>query len=100
MQYVLTLTMSCARVVVIVLVVVFATQTALTANFGHFWEPAQPGTGRADWVGLLTMIGVAMVGSLFAADAWYNVTFVAGGVGITEEELPSVQSMGHNIDNR
>src|SRR5207244_3902222 len=60
-QNVLTLTKTGALVGVIVLGVVFATDTALTANFGHFWEPAQPGTGRADWVGLLTMIGVAMV---------------------------------------
>src|SRR5207302_617069 len=61
-QNVLTLTKTGALLGVIVLGVVFDTDRALTANFGHFWEPAQPGTGRADWVSLLTMISVAMVG--------------------------------------
>src|SRR2546427_3984187 len=80
-QNALTLIKTGALVGVIVLGVAFATDTALTANFWHFWEPVQPGTGVAgeDWLGLLTVIGVAMVGSLFAADAWNNVTFVAGG---------------------
>src|SRR2546425_12339169 len=82
-QNVLTLTKTGALVGVIVLGVAFATDTALTANFGRLWEPVQPGTGvgGTDWLGLLTVIGVAMVGSLFAADAWNNVTFVAGGGG-------------------
>src|SRR5438093_872533 len=89
-QNVLTLTKTGALVGVIVLGVAFATETALTANFGRFWEPAQPGTGAGgtDWVGLLTVIGVAMVGSLFAADAWNNVTFVAGEVKDPERTLP------------
>src|SRR2546422_3819720 len=84
-QNVLTLTKTGALVGVILLGVAFATDSALTANFGHFWEPVQPGTGVGgeDWLGLLTVIGVAMVGSLFAADAWNNVTFVAGGGGKT-----------------
>jgi len=96
-QNVLTLTKTGALVGVIVLGVVFATDTALTANFGHFWEPAQPGTGRADWVGLLTMIGVAMVGSLFAADAWNNVTFVAGEVRDPERNLPRSLALGTGL---
>ncbi|TLY26334.1 MAG: amino acid permease [Nitrospirae bacterium] len=96
-QNVLTLTKTGALLGVIVLGVVFATDRALTANFGHFWEPAQPSTGRADWVGLLTMIGVAMVGSLFAADAWNNVTFVAGEVRDPERNLPRSLALGTGL---
>src|SRR5438093_12007806 len=86
---------------VIVLGVAFATDTALTANFGRLWEPAQPGLGTGvggtDWVGLLTVIGVAMVGSLFAADAWNNVTFVAGEVKDPERTLPRSLALGTGL---
>jgi len=93
-QNVLTLTKTGALMGVIVLGVAFATDTALTANFGRFWEPVQLGTGGADWLGLLTVIGVAMVGSLFAADAWNNVTFVAGEVRDPERNLPRSLALG------
>ncbi len=90
-----------ALVGVIVLGVAFATDTGLTANFGHFWEPAQPGPGTdvggTDWLGLLTVIGVAMVGSLFAADAWNNVTFVAGEVKDPERNLPRSLALGTGL---
>src|SRR5881397_2899362 len=50
-----------------------------------------------DWVGLLTVIGVAMVGSLFAADAWNNVTFVAGEVKDPERTLPRSLALGTGL---
>ena len=98
-QNVLTLTKTGALVGVILLGVAFATDSALTANFGHFWEPVQPGTGVGgeDWLGLLTVIGVAMVGSLFAADAWNNVTFVAGEVKDPERTLPRSLALGTGL---
>src|SRR2546426_11412505 len=97
-QNVLTLTKTGALVGVIVLGVAFATDTALSANFGRLWEPAQPGTsGGTDWVSVLTVIGVAMVGSLFAADAWNNVTFVAGEVKDPERTLPRSLALGTGL---
>src|SRR3989442_9236665 len=98
-QNVLTLTKTGALVGVILLGVAFATDSALTANFGNFWEPVQPGTGVGgeDWLGLLTVIGVAMVGSLFAADAWNNVTFVAGEVKDPERTLPRSLALGTGL---
>ncbi len=97
-QNVLTLTKTGALVGVILLGVAFATTTALTANFGRFWEPVQPGAGVGeDWLGLLTVIGVAMVGSLFAADAWNNVTFVAGEVKDPERNLPRALALGTGL---
>src|SRR5207245_10647493 len=98
-QNVLTLTKTGALVGVIVLGVAFATDTALTANFGRLWDPAQPGTGASgtDWLGLLTVISVAMVGSLFAADAWNNVTFVAGEVKDPERTPPRSLALGTGL---
>src|SRR5207245_10517802 len=98
-QNVLPLTKPRALVAVIVLGVAFATDTALPANFGRLWEPVQPGTGAGgtDWLGLLTVIGVAMVGSLFAADAWNNVTFVAGEVKDPERTLPRSLALGTGL---
>src|SRR2546422_30552 len=100
-QNVLTLTKTGAMVGVIVLGVAFATDTALTANFGHFLEPAQPGPGTGvggtDWLGLLTVIGVGLVGSLFAADAWDNVTFVAGGREKTQPAPPPPPAAGPRL---
>ncbi len=43
-----------------------------------FWSARAPDGVRLDALGLLVAVPVAMVGSLFAADAWNNVTFVAG----------------------
>src|SRR2546428_14052177 len=89
-QSALTLIKTGALVGIILLGVAFATDTALAANFWHFWEPVQPGTGVGgeDWLGLLTGIGVAMVGSLFAADARDNATVGAGRRGRTHRRPP------------
>ncbi len=39
-------------------------------------------------IGTLTLIGVAMVGSLFSMDAWNNITFTAGEVKNPSRDLP------------
>src|SRR3989441_4606557 len=98
-QNALTLIKTGALVGVILLGVAFATDTALTANFWHFWEPVQPGTGVGgeDWLRPLTGIGRGMVGSLFAADAWNNVTFVAGEVKDPERTLPRSLALGPRV---
>jgi len=75
---------------------------AIAANFGHFWEHfswhsqfATAGAGGATvWVGILTIIGVAQVGSLFSADAWYNVTFTAGEVRDPQRNIPLSLAIG------
>jgi basic amino acid/polyamine antiporter, APA family len=43
------------------------------------------------------VISVAMVGSLFAADAWNNVTFVAGEVRDPERNLPRSLALGTSL---
>ncbi len=92
-QNIFTLTKMGALVGVIALGFLFATDSALTANFGQFWGS---GVG-ADWAGVVTLIAVAMVGALFAADAWNNVTFVAGEVKGPERTLPRSLALGTGL---
>ncbi|MBI3810061.1 MAG: amino acid permease, partial [Nitrospirae bacterium] len=97
-QNVFTLTKMGALVGVIALGFLFATDAALTANFGRFWGDGAAAAGvEADWAGVVTLIAVAMVGSLFAADAWNNVTFVAGEVKGPERNLPRSLAFGTGL---
>jgi APA family basic amino acid/polyamine antiporter len=71
-----------------------ANAAAIKANFTDWWtgclhhrdlRPRPPGTSvvttlSLSTLGLLVALGTAMVGSLFSADAWNNVTFTAGEV--------------------
>ncbi|MBI5243862.1 MAG: amino acid permease [Elusimicrobia bacterium] len=70
--------------------------SAVAANLSGAWSAAwthlaegriasvEPVSGAA----LLAAIGVAMVGSLFASDAWNNVTFTAGEVADPQRNVP------------
>ena len=57
-------------------------------NLEAFW-PANLGW----WEGL-RLVGVATVGSLFASDAWYNVTFTGEEVRNPKRNLPLALSIG------
>jgi APA family basic amino acid/polyamine antiporter len=76
--------------------------TAVAANFHDFWRAswthALPGGGVAvePLVGLalLGALGASMVGSLFAADAWNNITFTAGEVVEPRRTIPLSLALG------
>jgi APA family basic amino acid/polyamine antiporter len=80
---------------------------ALAANFGaNFWRNAGLGAlhavqvGANDtvvFVGTLTILAVAQVGSLFSADAWNNVTFTAGEVKNPSRNLPLSLAIGTGV---
>ena len=55
-------------------------------NFAHF-----------GWLAALMVAGGAMVGSLFAADAWGNVTFVAAEVKNARRTLPLSLALGTTL---
>src|SRR3954452_8664558 len=58
------------------------------ANFSHFW-------GTGNWsLAVLPVVGAAMVGSLFSADAWNNVTFAAAEVRDPTRNLPRALALG------
>jgi APA family basic amino acid/polyamine antiporter len=57
--------------------------TAAAANFsGHFWS------GASFSFHTLYLVGAAMVGALFASDAWNNITFTAGEVKNPQRDVP------------
>jgi APA family basic amino acid/polyamine antiporter len=61
------------------------------ANFSNFW-------GTGDWtLAVWPVIGAAMVGSLFSADAWNNVTFAAAEVREPTKNLPRALALGTGL---
>ncbi|WP_263384936.1 APC family permease [Granulicella arctica] len=95
----------------VVLVGIFAKNTtAIAANFGaglhQFWAGAgwhtlhavKVGSGGAtSYVGLLTIVAVVQVGSLFSSDAWNNVTFTAGEIQNPKRNLPLSLAIGTGV---
>ncbi len=73
-----------------------ANATAIKANLANFWKSSwtriadgsilsvEPLSG----VLIFAAIGAAMVGSLFASDAWYHVTYIAGEVKNPKRNIP------------
>ncbi len=64
-------------------------ETAVAANFGqNFWA-------NADWTwAVLSVTGVAMVGSLFSSDSWNNITFLASEMKNPKKHLPLALAIG------
>jgi APA family basic amino acid/polyamine antiporter len=67
--------------------------SAVEINFAAPWTPRSPheivpGLAATSAWGLVVAIAVAQVGSLFASDAWNNVTFTAGEVRNPRRNLP------------
>lgn len=88
----------------IVLGFIFSTAIARQANFSNFWAGFNWSAmhsytvgSETVWIGTLTLIGVAMVGSLFSSDAWNNVTFTAGEVKNPSRNLPLSLVLGTAI---
>jgi basic amino acid/polyamine antiporter, APA family len=85
----------------VVLGLLFATAAALSANFTGFWRNSGLSlmhpypTDSPTWmIGTITLIGVAMVGSLFSMDAWNSVTFTAAEVKKPGRNLPLSLALG------
>ena len=79
---------------------IFRNPAAVAANFTDFWHM---GTRHANlgiaspFLLVITLVAVAQVGSLFAADAWNNVTFTAGEVKNPRRNLPLSLALGTGI---
>ena len=84
--------------------------TAIAANFGsgwrNFWASAGWGTSHAvqvglggptAYVGVLTVLAVVQVGSLFSSDSWNNVTFTAGEIKNPKRNLPLSLVIGTGV---
>src|SRR5467141_4260643 len=61
---------------------------AAAANFTDFWR-------NASWdFHTVRLVGVAMVGALFSADAWNNVTFTGAEVRNPRRNIPLALGLG------
>jgi APA family basic amino acid/polyamine antiporter len=72
---------------------------AARSNFANFWRPegytpVAPGLTPETVFGLIVALCVAQVGSLFAADAWNNITFTAGEVKNPRRNVPLSLALG------
>ena len=71
---------------------------AVAANFAAAWQPRgsaiAPGLDLTTAFGLFVALCVAQVGSLFACDAWNNVTFTAGEVREPRRNVPLSLALG------
>jgi APA family basic amino acid/polyamine antiporter len=75
---------------------------AVGANFGDPWTPrgqvdVVSGLSAVTAFGLFVAICVAQTGSLFASDAWNNITFTAGEVKDPRRNIPLSLALGTSI---
>jgi len=67
-------------------------QDTLAANFHNAWNASTTGTDGSvvplSGIALLMAFGVSMIGSLFSADSWNNVTFIAGEIQNPRRNIP------------
>jgi APA family basic amino acid/polyamine antiporter len=71
----------------------------VNGNFSHAWTPVgvlPPAAGISPLSGFGILIGLctAQIGSLFAADAWNNITFTAGEVRNPARNVPLSLALG------
>ncbi len=62
-----------------------------------FWTPRNADGQVLGGLGLLIVIGTAMVGSLFSSDAWNNITFTAGEVRNPKRNVPLSLAIGTGL---
>jgi len=103
-QNVFTVTKTISLAGLVILGLLFATGLALSANFTEFWRNAgwsvihpYPPDNPTWMIGTITLVGVAMVGSLFSMDAWTSVTFTAAEVKNPGRNLPLSLALGTGI---
>ena len=98
-----TLTKTIALLGLILLgVLIGKNATAIAANFTDLWYATWTHlsegkillTESLSGLKLVAAIGVAMVGSLFASDAWNNITFTAGEVVNPKRTIPMSLALG------
>src|SRR5580693_2632170 len=75
---------------------------AIRANFSAMWSPSglvpiAAGISAATGYGLFVALCVSQVGSLFAADAWNNITFTAGEVKNPRRNIPLSLALGSGM---
>lgn len=73
-----------------------ANARAIQANFHDMWSSGHidPALGVTGIIGLIVAIGVSQSGSLFAADSWHDIGFIAGEVRNPRKNLALAMAFG------
>jgi len=75
--------------------------SVLYSNFSHAWTPLNlTAIGNVDATtafGMLIALCVSQTGSLFSADSWHDITFVAGEVHNPKRNLPLSLAIGTSM---
>ncbi|MBI4648162.1 MAG: amino acid permease [Bacteroidia bacterium] len=84
----------------LIIIGIFVAKNIMAVEFNKeiFWDAIKI-TGNGNFIqltgfALIVAIGTSMVGSLFAADSWYDITFAAQEVKKPEKNLPLSMLMG------
>ena len=80
---------------------VFLSPAVFRANFADAWHPANTvpigHTNIATAFGMLVALCVSQTGSLFSADSWHDITFIAGEVRDPKRNLPLALGIGSSL---
>src|SRR6266571_3452393 len=103
-QNVFTTAKTGALIALIVLGIIVGLRSGAGAeNFQHFWtlrgglQEVGQGLTAATVFGLFVGICVAQTNSLFSADAWNNITFIAGEVKDPRRNIPLSLALGTSV---
>jgi basic amino acid/polyamine antiporter, APA family len=102
-QNVFTVAKTAAVIGLIIVGLALGTSAAATsANFSQPWTrvaaaPTAGGLDATSLYGLLVALAIAQVGSLFASDAWNNITFTAGEVKNPRRDVPLSLALGTGL---
>ncbi|MCI0474082.1 MAG: amino acid permease [Ignavibacteria bacterium] len=105
-QNTFTFTKSAALLLLILLGIILAAGSqAMQINFSNFWDASTTVFSEGKIIsvesisgfGIIIALSVAMVGSIFSADAWNNITFTAGELKNPKKDLPRSLVLGVGI---
>lgn len=75
--------------------------SVLHMNFASAWHPQNVsmigGLSATTGIGLIVALCVSQTGSLFSADSWHDITFVAGEVRNPQRNLPLALGLGTSM---
>lgn len=77
----------------------------LAANFSNMWDASRTWVDEGNTthvsplagIGLVMVLGMTMINSLFSSDAWNNVTFIAGEIREPQKNIPRSLMLGTAI---
>jgi len=103
-QNTFTITKTAALIGLILIGLLLGRNAASAANAASWWDPwantawapgtVQPGLANTNGLWLVMLIGLAMVGPLFAQSAWNNVTFTGSEIKEPGRNLPRALLIG------